>query len=77
MPGRKNIPNKLKLVKGTVQPCRETTITPKRRNDKGSYIKMRKGVMNKTAQKQWQLIALLSVVAHHVKLVLGKGKDPY
>ena len=52
MPGRKNIPNKLKLVKGTLQPCRETTITPKLRSDKGAYIKMRKGVMNKTTQKQ-------------------------
>ena len=57
MPGRKNIPNKLKLVKGTLQPCRETTITPKPVSDKGACIKMRKGVMNKTAQKQWQLMA--------------------
>ena len=57
MPGRKKMPNKLKLVKGTLQPCRETTTTPKPSRDKGAYIKMRKGVMNKTAQKQWQLMA--------------------
>ena len=43
MPGRKKMPNKLKLVKGTLQPCRETTITTKPGSDKGAYIKMRNG----------------------------------
>ena len=49
---KKKMPNKLKLVKGTLQPCTETTIKPKPSRDKGAYIKMRKGVMNQTAQQQ-------------------------